>query len=81
MENDELKHIVNRHPEEMMTILKKEYDEEVYEIIEEFLLEKTSERQLVDKIKDYLICSAEKINEDHDASDGHDDIVPDASER
>ncbi len=64
--DEEFAHIIDYHPEEIMVKLKLNYQDEVFEVIERYLLGDMTDSKLVAEVKDYLIAAAELLYETHD---------------
>jgi ferritin len=61
----EFVHVIDHHQDEIMDNIKKKFDEDIFSLLESFLKEEISERNLVDRLKDLLIAAAELVYEDH----------------
>ncbi|MFC1855431.1 hypothetical protein ACFL2A_02660 [Thermodesulfobacteriota bacterium] len=60
-------HIIDHHKDEIMENLREDYIESIISLVESFLYERISERELVDEVKEYIVCAAEPVCEDHEA--------------
>lgn len=62
----EFTHIIDYHQDDIIENIRKYYTDDVINLIESFLRYQISEREFVDRVKDYLIAAAELIYETHE---------------